>query len=357
MQKPLALSIAVCLGLTGCQVFKKSQTWDQVMKVRPAETTSDPDPSAAYAAKLHHTLLQEGVAHKVVTYQYRYHTHLREEAVATRTAVVYRDGISAKYPWWVKDDRIHEPVWLPNGDVNKQISFYVRKEATVLEQKDFSGSGASNKAVVAAVQPVAAPQHRLIAERGTAVTKIIPVKKAPEPAPKQLIVKVPAAKPQPIKEPVGKRTIAKAPTVKTAPAKQPIVKAPEVKKTSVTRVVAKNTVTKPSEFTESADKVTAASEPVAPKKIAGIRFRATALAPDATPAAELVPPPPIASHSGTPWTPPKELSPGQGTKGIVHEDERLEKLFLQKTGTPYNPASPGDRRTMEKLKRTAAAQE
>ena len=80
MQKPLALSLAVCLGLAGCQIFEKSETWDTVLRVRPGDTIHEPDDSAAYAEKLHRVLLEQGVEHIVVTYQFHYYTNHYEGA-------------------------------------------------------------------------------------------------------------------------------------------------------------------------------------------------------------------------------------------------------------------------------------
>src|SRR5687767_8741754 len=116
MQKPLVLSIAACLGFAGCHVFQKSEKWELATRVRPGETKRDADPSDAYANKLHAALASHGVEHKVVVYQYRYTTRLREEAVGTRTAVIYRDDTKPSHPWWLKDDRLNTPVWLPNGE-------------------------------------------------------------------------------------------------------------------------------------------------------------------------------------------------------------------------------------------------
>ena len=348
MQKPLALFVAVCLGLTGCQVFQKSQTWEKVVRVRPGETTKDPDPSTAYAAKLHRALADHGVEHKVVTYQYRYLTHLREEAVGTRTAVIYRDATNSKYPWWLKDDRLGRPVWLPNGELNKQIAFYIRREAEVLDQKNYSGGGASNKAVLAAAHPAAAPRRTLIVERRSAVSRIIPVQKAPELVARPVIAKAPAIKPVPAKEPVATKAIAKAPAVKPSPTKEPTPR----------QAIAKAPVVKPPEPKAPIAKAPAASEPVAPEKaITKIHFRATAPAPDRTPANEILPPPPIASHSPAPWAAPTELAPGKKSREIAPVNERLKDLFREKNGTPYDMTSPGDRRKMEKLRRSAAASE
>ena len=326
MQKPLALSIAVCLGLTGCQVFKKSEAWDKVSKVRPEETRKDPDPSAAYAAKLHHALAGSRIEHKVVTYQFRYLTHLREEAVGTRTAVVYRDTTNSKYPWWLKDDRLSRPFWLPNGDLGKQVAFYIRSAAEVLEHKDYSGRGTDGKTALAAAHPAFAPQHPTFSQHRSVAAKVTP-------APKALV-----SKPIPHKEPVAQRTMAKTPAFQSHAAKKPVA----------TRVVAKAPAAKPPEINGA----------IAPEKHAAtIRFRSSVPAPKRIAASENLPPPPIAAHSSAPWAAPTELAGHQQPKEIVPVDEHLEKRFREETGTDYNPASPADRRKMLKLKRAAAAQD
>ena len=148
MQKLLPLSVALCLSLAGCQVFEKSKTWDTVTSVRPGDSFRQADPSAYYAEKLHQVLLKEGVEHCVVTYQYHYYTHRYEEAVGRRTAIVYRDDADGQHPWWLKDDRTATPFWLPDSNLDEQLSFYCRRKAEVLEKKHYPAHG-SGKEVVA----------------------------------------------------------------------------------------------------------------------------------------------------------------------------------------------------------------
>jgi hypothetical protein len=137
MPKLFPLSVALCLSLTGCQVFEKSKTWDTVVSVRPGDSFRQADPSAYYAEKLHQVLLKEGVEHCVVTYQYHYYTHHYEEAVGKRTAIVYRAETDGRHPWWLKDDQTATPFWLPDSDLDAQISFYCRRKAEVLEKKHY----------------------------------------------------------------------------------------------------------------------------------------------------------------------------------------------------------------------------
>ena len=144
----IALPLLVaCLALASCSVFKKSNVWDTVIRNRP-NLAGAADPSVAYAAHLHRVLTAEGVEHRVVTYQYQYTTLLREEAIGERTAVIYRDNTKPSTPWWITDDRLSRPVWLPNGTVEKQLNFVCRARASVIKLRDFPGSD-DGKAVLA----------------------------------------------------------------------------------------------------------------------------------------------------------------------------------------------------------------
>jgi hypothetical protein len=322
MQKPLALSIAACLGLAGCQVFEKSETWSQALQVRPGETTRDPDPSNAYAAKLHAALSERGIEHKVVVYQYRYTTRLREEAVGTRTAVIYRDNSNPRYPWWLKDDRLNKPFWLPDGELNVQVSFYLRRKAEVIEQKDYPAQGGSGKTALAFAKP--APALRPVVKKEapvarTTITRITPVKKvtAPVVAPK------PAPKPE-------------------------IVKAPEVKKT-VPKIVAVKPVVK---------------EPTAPAPVTKIKPATAAnpiakfFSPPSPAEPETAPLPPITSRntgSNVQWSPPAALDTAEQSQLTAPRNEHLEKLFREKNGTDYNRFSPMDRRKMQQLQNGVAS--
>ena len=374
MQKPLALSIAACLGLAGCNVFQKSETWNQATKVRPGETATDPDPSHAYASKLHAALAERGIEHKVVVYQYRYTTRLREEAVGTRTAVIYRDNSKPNYPWWLKDDRLNNPFWLPNGSLDKQISFYVRRHAEGIETKDYPAQGGSGKAVAfakpaPALRPAAAPQSEV------AVTRIIPVKTASvtavtkRPAPVTAIVnafalfKAPVVKAREAKAPVvakapapaAKTTaVVKAPVAKAVPTpkapaiiKAPVIaKAPEAPKAAV--------VAKGPEAAKPAPQEPTANASVAKVKVP-ILFSSIQPEPEATT------PAPAASTQitgNTPvWSPPSVLDAGQQSSLTAPRDERLEKLFRARHGTEYNRFSPTDRRKMQQLQNGVASRE
>ena len=185
MQKSISLSLAVCLTLSGCSVFKKSQTWEKVTKAKP-DIRAEPDPSKAYASHLHRDLAKDNVEHKVVTYQYRYKTRLREDAVGVRTAVVYKDNTNPNNPWWIMDERLGKPVWLPNGQLDKQVAFYLRRDAEIVEQHDFTSGDEGSQIRTA---PAAAPMQ------GVAIARASRVRQAPN-APVTVIAR---AKAQPVR--------------------------------------------------------------------------------------------------------------------------------------------------------------
>jgi hypothetical protein len=297
MQKPLALSIAACLALTSCQVFEKSPTWETVMSVRLGDGFRDPDPSSVYAEKLHRALLEAGVEHIVVTYQYRYYTHQYDEAVGTRTAVVYRDSVDPHYPWWLKDDRLVTPFWLPNGDLNRQISFYVRRSGEVIDQKHYRGGARSGKSAVALTHPLAGHFH---------------VSAAAKPMP---VTHVAQAKPSP---PAKPHFISHATDVKLAPMNAPAHPAP------VTKIQHPSTV------------AAAKSKPTTPSA-----------------------PAPVAAASRNPfWAPPAWLAPANRppkSRSLSHAD-RLARLFRLRHGTGFDPSSSVDRRKMEQLKQRLFSQ-
>ena len=140
MSKPLAFSIAACLAFSGCQIFHKSPTWDKVVHTRIA-LPREGDNSMTFAEGLHHELKADRVEHKIVTYQYRFRSRLREDATAERTAVIYRDDSNPTYPWWLKDESSGRPVWLPNGSVEQQIRFYVGRDVQIQDPGHLSGDG------------------------------------------------------------------------------------------------------------------------------------------------------------------------------------------------------------------------
>jgi hypothetical protein len=170
MSKPIAVSILACFTLTGCTLFQKSPTWDKVVRTR-VSLPRDGDASRIYAEGLHHELKAAGVEHKVVKYQYRFRSRLREGGIAEATAVIYRDDSNAAYPWWIKDQRSGRPTWLPNGSVQQQVRFYVGRDVEIIGPE--SGSGGGEKRIVRTEAPSrrSAPEEAFRDAHGTAFDK------------------------------------------------------------------------------------------------------------------------------------------------------------------------------------------
>lgn len=169
MQKPLILSLTFAVVFTGCSAFKKSQTWQQVVDQRADQIAADTAKSG-YPNRLHAVLAARNVEHKVVTYQYRYLTPLREEAVGSGQAVLYRDTTTPGAPWWATDDRASFPVWVPNGGVDQQVSFFLRHKAEVIAQHEFPAGGEGKAfdgapAIAAPLAPTDSPARLAQARR------------------------------------------------------------------------------------------------------------------------------------------------------------------------------------------------
>lgn len=143
MRSTSALLLALCLLSAGCGGLRRSKGWETVISTR-VDTRDAADPSAAYAEQLSAALKAAGVEHKIVTYEFRYRTRLREDAIETRSAVLYRDAGSSRDPWWLADGHSGDPVWLPGSDLDKQLEFYLHRPATVLSV-DGSPAGSDGK--------------------------------------------------------------------------------------------------------------------------------------------------------------------------------------------------------------------
>ncbi|MCE9609282.1 MAG: hypothetical protein K8R23_03545 [Chthoniobacter sp.] len=179
MNKPSSLTLAVCFALAACTPAKQKSAWQQVRETKPDKVAANSDPTEAYRTKLHKVLAENKVEHKLVTYQYRYKTRMREDALGTQTAVIYKDNSDPENPWWLVNERTGRPVWLPGQDVNKQVAFYLRRKAEVLEQKEFSGGEPSHTEMVAKHTPPAP----IVPTESSSATQIAKVRRAPAPAP------------------------------------------------------------------------------------------------------------------------------------------------------------------------------
>ena len=134
MQK-LALLAAILL-LAGCETPRPSRTWETVKAVRHSGPFVK-DPASAYAEKLHTTLQNARVEHKVVTFKFRYRSRLLLHREGEETAVVYRDPATPAHPWWLMSERLSTPVWLPTQPLTSQVAFHLSRPAAVVKVEDF----------------------------------------------------------------------------------------------------------------------------------------------------------------------------------------------------------------------------
>ena len=178
MKTTLTLTAGIALVFAACH-STRTDTWQKVVS-SPRTGNDDKDRSRAYAAELHSTLLHNGIAHKVVTYQFRYSSKFTISGTAERTAIIYRDSAEPKHPYWIMDDHLTSPVWLPEGPVERQVDFYLRRPSTIVSVTDFPAGDDK------AVKPLEKSAHRK-----SAVSRIQPAKPA---TPSQL-----KAEPQPVK--------------------------------------------------------------------------------------------------------------------------------------------------------------
>lgn len=140
MKSRLALVLSASLLLCGCSVFRQSPTWDSVVASRSQyHSSASLDAKDGYLNHLHQVLLNAGVEHKVVTYQFRYFNPYREESAETATAILYRDSTTPNHPWWIMDEYHHVPVWLPNWEIDAQLEFFIQRKAEVVSVKDYAG--------------------------------------------------------------------------------------------------------------------------------------------------------------------------------------------------------------------------
>jgi hypothetical protein len=140
MQKLAPFSLILFLAFGSCQMLKRSGPWETVENLH-VQIPPGSDPSSAYAAELHRALLRDGVPHRVVSYSY-VDSQRFELPAGSHTAVIYEDHTSAGSPYWLMDDQLSRPLWLPDGDLEKQLRFYIRGKSVVgITSKDYPANG------------------------------------------------------------------------------------------------------------------------------------------------------------------------------------------------------------------------
>lgn len=173
MKNHRPLTLLACLALAACTGSKQKTTWQRVRETNPDKVSATADPAESYTNKLHRMLTEQKVEHKVVTYQYRYQTRLRDEAVGTQTVVIYKDNSDPRNPWWLVNSRTGKPVWLPGEDVNNQVDFYMHRKAQVVAQQSFRGGEAEGGVTMIAKNTMVVPAD------APAVTRIAKTKPSP----------------------------------------------------------------------------------------------------------------------------------------------------------------------------------
>ncbi|MGB8169804.1 MAG: hypothetical protein WCF18_20045 [Chthoniobacteraceae bacterium] len=157
MKTSLSLVLAASLAFSGCSIFHRSPAWESVVSSR-SHYSDSADAKGGYLNHLHQVLTSAGVAHKLVTYQFRYHNVYREEAVDSATAILYRDDTTPQNPWWVMDEYHHVPTWLPNWELDAQLGFFVQRPVEVLSVKEYAGGSAPEPGIAKNARPA---QHSI----------------------------------------------------------------------------------------------------------------------------------------------------------------------------------------------------
>ncbi len=147
----LGLFCVTVLLLPGCGVFKSSPAWSTATSLN-VPGRGNYEQSEAYARGVSSELTRHGIKNELVTFRYSVADDYNRSKVITRTSVIYRDETRPRYPWWLVDNLVRLPVWLPNGSVSEQVHFVTRYQPEILAlngQKLLDEVGASPKPLTA----------------------------------------------------------------------------------------------------------------------------------------------------------------------------------------------------------------
>jgi hypothetical protein len=140
----------ISMALSGCGMFKSSEAWETVMNTK-IPGRGDPAQSDAYARQLQHVLAAKGIESKIVTFRYSVNSrgvNVRSDGKSVVTGLsefsvlLYRNDTTPDNPWWMMDNALSAPVWLPNGTLEQQLRFAGRRPLEIVAVRDSSGASA-----------------------------------------------------------------------------------------------------------------------------------------------------------------------------------------------------------------------
>ncbi|SRR5579862_155431 len=143
---------ALGVVLAGCGVLKPSRAWSVATSL-DVPGKGDYDESSAYAKGVSRELSRQGIPNKLVTFHYTVCDKYEVPHVITRSSVLYRDESQKAYPWWLMDNMVRLPVWLPNASLADQVHFVTRYNPEIIDVKEgkLAGETATPTAIVTVV--------------------------------------------------------------------------------------------------------------------------------------------------------------------------------------------------------------
>lgn len=111
------------LAMSGCASSRPDNAWSIVRNAEVAGK-GDPERNQEFAEELHRQL-QGRVSSRLVRFRHevqgRYGNTFEE-----RSVVLFRSEDHPKNPDWLMDNMMHTPLWLPNGTLERQLTFATR---------------------------------------------------------------------------------------------------------------------------------------------------------------------------------------------------------------------------------------
>jgi len=248
MTKTAAILAGTAILVGGCHSSKQSETWRRVAHApHPAPEAGAAD--RVFAADLHRILLASHTPHKIVTAEFSYLGDYARDGITQRTVVVYRDDGKKGENWWLMDERLSTPFWLPSEPLDKQISFYLTRPVKLVNVSDFSDPDHTKMVLPPDQKPARKTGTSTIQHAEPHSAPVKPAKsKAPAKSPEKpktsaesKIVPAPAAQgsEKPVEKPAPKPE-AKAPAKPVAKPEAKVSSKPEAKAETKTPPTAKS---------------------------------------------------------------------------------------------------------------------